>query len=190
MWGEKKKKMLSFLCCFSSVLISCTRYIQNLRRDRGLSFWRDCLSSLSNGTQGTSVLSAKQALLWKASGNTIVVSIYESEDQQWNPTDEQHKKSWIRPYKPINHSKLKCHETQSISGKAFPYRLLKKTKPSAYSKINLDEFKLNRIVLHEITRTALRCCRAVFCKWLSSGWWDSVWKLWMYHHQRGSKIII
>lgn len=182
--------MLSFLCYFSSVHISCTRYIQILKTDRGLSFRRDCLSSLSNGTQGTSVLSAKQALLWKASGNRIVVSIYESEDQQWNPTDEQHKKSWIRSYKPVNHSKLKCHETQSISGKAFPYRLLEKTKPSAYSKINLDEIKWNRIALEEITRIALRCYRAVFCKWLSSGWQDSVRKLWIYHHQRGSKIII
>lgn len=66
--------------------------MQILQTDRGLSFWRACLSSLSNGTHGTSVLSAKQALLWKASGNRIVVSIYESEDQQWNPTDELHKK--------------------------------------------------------------------------------------------------
>lgn len=66
--------------------------MQILQTDRGLSFWRACLSSLSNGTHGTSVLPAKQALLWKASGNRIVGSIYESEDQQWNPTDELQKK--------------------------------------------------------------------------------------------------
>lgn len=79
-------------------------------------------------------------------------------------------------YKPLNHSKFKYHGTQTSSGKAFHYRLLEKTKPSAYSKIYPDETKWNRTVLHEITEIALRCCRAVFCKWLSSGWWDGVWK--------------
>lgn len=100
------------------------------------------------------------------------------------------KKSWIRSYKALNHSKLKYHETQSISGKAFPYRLLEKIKPSAYSKINPDEIKWNGIVFHEITRIALQCCKAVFCKLLCSGLCDSGWKLQIYHHQQGPKIII
>lgn len=159
--------MLSFLCYFPSAHISCTRSIQILRTDRGLSFWGDRAAWATARMEPASCqpnrLCSERHLateLW-SSFRTPRIS---NETLLMNCTK---KKSWIRSYKPLNHSKLKCHETQSISGKAFPYRLLEKTKPSACSKINPDEIKWSRIVLHEITRISLRCCRAVFCKRLS-----------------------
>lgn len=167
--------------------MSWTRYIHIFKTDRGLSFQGNCLTSLSNGIPGTSILLAKQVSLWKAYGNGTVVSIYDSEDQQWNPPDERHKKSWIYSYKPSNHSQYKCNETK-YSWQGMSLTDSEKQQPSAYSKINPNEIKWNRVVLHEITGISLRCCRSSILQMVNLRMTRE--KLCIYHHQWEVKIII